>query len=980
MRKIQLRGNGVSLRFVLLVGALLVAGVAALAYFALTPKPTVRRHDPKAVMPAPPGVRPKGLPSKKPEQPPAVVVKHPKLSTPLATLARAVPQDSTSIPSGEKARPPVGFSIQLLPKSVRDMVDTGMMRLSDEGYVQVYIQVTEITDTNLRVLESEGAKLELRDERLHVVQARVPANRLEAVAGLLFVKSVRLPDYGIPNTGSITTEGDIILNADQVRALFGVDGSGVRVGVISDGIGGIFLPGAGTVNPDPAGPVGTADLPATDTAGNPTTGTRDATGVLIATSGGLVAQSFRAADSDLEAGAEGTAMLEIVHDLAPGAELHFANFETGLEFNAAVSSLAQNTDVVVDDIAFFGLSYDGNNPISANTGAALNDNANPVRAHFTSVGNHARKHYQDTFVDSGIDAATLPFTPPLPTGNLHLFSSPGTNGTVDCLGLSPLPADPLFLFDVTSSEGAGSSVEVWLVWDDPFGASGNDYDLYLVEVSTGVVVASSTDPQTGSQNPVESLAFTNTTGSDGFFDIIIQNFNNAAAPVEFDMFVLQPDGTVALGGTCTSGENHNFNTVFSSVPAQSDTGGSPVSVMSLGAIDQADPLNDDIEDFSSNGPTNDARLKPDASAIDGVLITGAGGFGSGSPPNVRFFGTSAAAPHGSGVAALLLQMAPCLEDASTGALADATARQTLRDLILNNAVDLGAVPGPDQVFGFGRIDALASAPQTLPTSNAGADQLMAGNTATGRNVTLDGTGSSDPTGCPLTFNWTGGCGTAGGATPTVPCPFGVNTVNLNVTNNGVTVIGPDTVQVTVTDFAIAVNPPSVSVNAGQRATYTVDLTPLIDDYNESVSLSCSSLPTGASCSFSPASATPGALGGGGVSSTLTVSTTAPLAFLGPLPRTGDEGSPFYAFWLGTPLLALLGSGLPGRKSRKHFWLLLGLLIILLAFQVACGDGGGQFVPLPSTPPPPTPSGTHTFTITGTNTSLQHSVTADLVVN
>ena len=54
----------------------------------------------------------------------------------------------------------------------------------------------------------------------------------------------------------------------------------------------------------------------------------------------MIAQSFRA-DSNLEGGlgvtfgAEGTAMLEIVRDIAPGAQLRFANFSTSLEFNAA---------------------------------------------------------------------------------------------------------------------------------------------------------------------------------------------------------------------------------------------------------------------------------------------------------------------------------------------------------------------------------------------------------------------------------------------------------------------------------------------------------------------------------------------------------------------------------------------------------------------------------------------------------------------
>jgi subtilisin family serine protease len=76
--------------------------------------------------------------------------------------------------------------------------------------------------------------------------------------------------------------------------------------------------------------------------------------------------------------------------------------------------------------------------------------------------------------------------------------------------------------------------------------------------------------------------------------------------------------------------------------------------------------------------------------VDGVTITGSGGFGS------PFFGTSAAAPHAAGIAALLLDCNASLT------------RTQLRDALLNKAVDLGPA-GPDNDFGYGRLDALASA-------------------------------------------------------------------------------------------------------------------------------------------------------------------------------------------------------------------------------------------------------------------------------
>jgi hypothetical protein len=67
-------------------------------------------------------------------------------------------------------------------------------------------------------------------------------------------------------------------------------------------------------------------------------------------------------------GAEGTALLEIVHDLAPGAQLSFANADTDVAFNQAVSAMAAANDVVVDDLGFFGMPSDGTSTISSNTG------------------------------------------------------------------------------------------------------------------------------------------------------------------------------------------------------------------------------------------------------------------------------------------------------------------------------------------------------------------------------------------------------------------------------------------------------------------------------------------------------------------------------------------------------------------------------------------------------------------------------------
>src|SRR5439155_2441501 len=113
----------------------------------------------------------------------------------------------------------------------------------------------------------------------------------------------------------------------------------------------------------------------------------------------------------------------------------------------------------------------------------------------------------------------------------------------------------------------------------------------------------------------------------------------------------------------------------------------------------ADPGND-IAPYSSRGPTNDGRTKPDITGIDGVSVTGAGGFSN------PFYGTSAAGPHIAGIAALLLQCRSSLKAGEPGD-SPSSDRATMRDALLSNAIDLGS-PGVDNTYGTGRADALNS--------------------------------------------------------------------------------------------------------------------------------------------------------------------------------------------------------------------------------------------------------------------------------
>lgn len=569
-------------------------------------------------------------------------IKSGNLSYHLALLAAAAP-------TGEASGRPftTGTPIDAFPLHLQGMIAARTMRLSDAGEIQVYALVDSTSSATLQALQSAGARIERIAEEQHIVQAQAPVAALRQIAALAGVRQVRLPDYAAGGIGSITSEGDSIIDAAAIRGASGLDGSGVTIGVIADGVGGL------------ADSQASGDLPAVDidtcnvVAGDPTA-----------------------------SGAEGTAMLEIAHDIAPGADLIFGNFgfATALDFNAAVDCLADHADIVVDDISFFGLGpYDGSSFVSENTAAALNGTG-PIRAYITSAGNWSDRHYQGAYVDSGsaLDIGA-------DSWRLHQFAPSVAPYRTLHAGLVSSPAS----FDRFRLRPGGTATIV-VLWDDPWGTSANDYDLLFGSGGAArICSAERQDGAGGDDLPTEACTIRNNGTNIEDIDIMLGNFNRRAAPRTLDLFIIC-DNCEALPNRRLL----DFNTVDSSVANQSDAGGDPASVIAVGGVRYQSPVT--IETFSSRGPSDDGRMKPDVVAPSGVCVTGAGGFAPGAlqcqGTGRRFFGTSAAAPHVAGVAALALQCSPGLD------------RQALRDTILAHAEDLGEA-GPDNVFGYGLIDA-----------------------------------------------------------------------------------------------------------------------------------------------------------------------------------------------------------------------------------------------------------------------------------
>ncbi|WP_245757505.1 S8 family serine peptidase [Amycolatopsis xylanica] len=445
----------------------------------------------------------------------------------------------------------------------------------------------------------------------------------------------------------ITSEGDRAHNADLARQQFGISGIGVKVCALSDGVNSLAASQA------------KGELPAN-------------VDVIPGQEG---------------SGDEGTAMLEIIHDLAPNAALGFATaFNSDASFADNIRKLRfdAHCDIIVDDVLYFKESPFQDWIIAQ----AVNDVTAAGALYFSSAGNEGSVangtsgHWEGDFNDSHKPIGKY-------AGTAHNFA-PGTGLQI----YNPL------------SDASGSGVPVILHWSDPLGHSSNDYDLYLIN-SAGNVVSFSQNNQTGTEDPYERV---NTTGGAGL-RLAIVKFSGENRYLSLSALRGRfKDSADGLKAYATPGVTlgHSAARAAFSVAAV------PAAKAFPRALEPGDPANpagpypaaygpgSKAERFSSDGPRRvfyqadgtpitpgnvsatggEVRQKPEIAAADGVS-TSVGGFNP-------FYGTSAAAPHAAAIAALVLSGNPGLPPAE------------VRSALINTAVDIEA-PGVDNLTGAGVI-------------------------------------------------------------------------------------------------------------------------------------------------------------------------------------------------------------------------------------------------------------------------------------
>jgi len=499
----------------------------------------------------------------------------------------------------------------------------------------------------------------------NVVSGLIPIDQIPALAAL---KSVAFADpaIAIASAGAVTSQGDVAMQSNAARKYLGLDGTGVTVGVISTSYN--ALGGA-------AQDVQTGDLP----------------------SNVNVIQDYNGQGAN----DEGRAMLQIIHDVAPGASLAFATGEGGdAGFKSNVAALENaGAKVIVDDLTYADepMFQDGS------TAQAVESAVSSGVTYLSAAGNAGQNGFESAW-HSG------PF---LPAG--YYPSVPGApafrGGTTFDFAANS------YVQPVTVA--ANATLNLDLQWDSPFksgtnGGSGstNDLDVYLLNLY-GQIVAGSTNNNVGA-DPWEYFSIKNTSSNSTGYYLMITNY--AGTVPGLVKYVMLNSSGVTVNEYAT-----NSATIYGHGNASNDAavgaayyGNTPAYGVSPPVIEPYSSVGSTEIRFDQNGNpiTPFTRNHPDFVAPDGVDNTffGADTDSSGFP---NFFGTSAAAPHAAAVAALMLQSLP-----------SATPSQ-IYSALDNSAVDMAA-PGYDQSTGFGLIQA----PQAI--TNLGGQNT----------VTIDGT--NDP--------------------------------------------------------------------------------------------------------------------------------------------------------------------------------------------------------------------------------------------
>ncbi|MFC2108322.1 S8 family serine peptidase, partial [Candidatus Bipolaricaulota bacterium] len=363
----------------------------------------------------------------------------------------------------------------------------------------------------------------------------------------------------------------------------------------------------------------------------------------------------------------GTAVAEIVHDVAPDAQLYLIKIADEVELDLAVTyCLSNGIDIINHSLGWYNTNfYDGTGTVADIARRAIAGGSLWVNA----AGNEAESHWEGAFSDGNADGWL--------DQNISFYTT------------------------------AGSQIIQFLTWNDWPQAS-SDYDLYLFDPASNLV-ASSTKHQTGTEEPTESIR--TTAPSSGTYTIRIQG----AGSRKLELFNLYQSISPVIAS--------------SSILAPANV----AEVVTVGAIGYTQYTTGPQQPYSSQGPTNDGRTKPDLCAPDNVT--------TGTAPYTSFPGSSGAAPHAAGAAALLLSQNPALSESA------------LRTTLLSQTVPMGSA----NIYGNGRLYLQPPGPSNQPPTALFTISPASGQV--GEWFQFNASSSQDPDGSIVSYAWEYGDGT-----------------------------------------------------------------------------------------------------------------------------------------------------------------------------------------------------------------------------
>ncbi|WP_419804638.1 S8 family peptidase [Terriglobus sp.] len=491
-------------------------------------------------------------------------------------------------------------------------------------------------------IETDEAPAETR--RAGHLHARIRLEQLLRLAQQSDVLAVSEDSFKHTNVGSLTSQGYIAHGANRVIAS-GVTGSGIKVGVLSDSAYPARV----------AALIASGDLPADTTV--------------------LPGQAGPADNSGED---EGTAMMEIVHDIAPNAKLFFAtafNSETSFADNIRTLRNTYGCDIIVDDISYFDEPAFQDGPVAR----AVNDVTAGGALYFSSAANSGN-------LSSGTSGTWEGDFSPSTASLALITTAEGGPVTLHNFGTAASP-QPYDVLTSTASSGVG------LHWSDPTGASANDYDLFVTNSTGTTILGVGGGTQSGTQNPFEFAYKSGGFPAGSRVYVVLYSGVPRALHVDTERATM----TINTAGA-TFGHNAALNTFSTAAVYWNAARRGPAPF--VGGSTNPD------EYFSSDGPRK-IFYNPDGTPITpgNVLFStsggktlqkpdaaGADGVSTATPLFAPFFGTSAAAPHLAGIAALIKSANPFLTNTQ------------IRTIMTNTALD-NMAPGVDRDSGYGIVSA-----------------------------------------------------------------------------------------------------------------------------------------------------------------------------------------------------------------------------------------------------------------------------------